>query len=323
MEIELTDAGARDGAFFVYSRWQPVWKGAEGCTVAEIASVGEFVWRIRLVDRKRGVAQRVAIGIVLPLTRQIWFWVLCGVVAASLITALWRYIAFARLREQHALEQERARIARDLHDDIGAGLTEIAMQSSLVSRDIAPSVSKEALNRMDHVSRSASVLTRSIDEIVWALNPANDTLERFVSYLSHATTQFLASAGLGVRWDIPENLPATVLSGKVRHYLFLVVREALNNTVKHARADLVRIELRVADDELHFIIEDNGCGFTPDAVGAAGTHEGLESMRVRLEEIGGKFSLTSRPGEGTRVVFSAPLNGMPGRGRSWMQRLFP
>ena len=317
MEIELADAGARDGDLFIYSHLQPVWKAAQGCTVAEIASAGEYVWRISLVDRECGAMQSITLGILLPVTQQIWFWLLCAVLVSSLIFAVWRYIAYARLREQHALEQERARIARDLHDDIGAGLTEIAMQSSLVSRDIAPHVSEEALHRIDRVCKSASELTRNIDEIVWALNPANDTLERFVSYLSHATTQFLNAAGLAVRFDIPAVLPATVLSGKARHYLFLVLREALNNAVKYARADLVQIGLQVSDDTLSFVVEDNGCGFKPEAVGADGTHEGLASMRDRLKEIGGQFKLTSQLGSGTRVEFSVPLRGPEG----WVQRL--
>ena len=98
---------------FIYSRRQPVWQAAEGCEVAEIASAGEYVWRINLVNRQCGAPQRVVLGILLPVTRQIWFWALCSVLVASLLFGIWRYIAFTRLREQHAVEQERARIARD------------------------------------------------------------------------------------------------------------------------------------------------------------------------------------------------------------------
>jgi signal transduction histidine kinase len=320
MEIELADAGARDGDLFVYSRLPLVLKGAVGCTATGIASAGEYVWRISLVDRQRGVSQRLVLSVLLPITRQLWFWALCSVLVASLLFAVWRYIAYARLREQHLLEQERARIARDLHDDIGAGLTEIAMQSSLVSSDIAPGASPDTLRRIDRVCQSAFELTRNIDEIVWALNPANDTLERFVTYLTHATTQFLNAAGLAVRFDIPPGLPNLILSGKVRHYLFLVMREALNNAVKHSRADLLRIGLRVEADELRFVVEDNGCGFTPAALGQDGTHEGLESMPRRLAELGGQFCLTSHPGAGTRVAFSVPLRGQLGRSRGWFNR---
>ncbi|MEI7900531.1 MAG: two-component regulator propeller domain-containing protein, partial [bacterium] len=214
-----------------------------------------------------------------------------------------------RLELLQATAQERARIARDLHDDIGAGLTEIAMQSHWVSRDIAPSAAPDTLRRIDRVCQSATELTRSVDEIVWAVNPANDTLERFVNYLSQAAVQFLNAPGLRVRFDIPAGLPAAVLSGKARHNLFLAVREALNNATKHARAEVVRIVVRVEDDELHLRVEDNGCGFAPENAGAAGTHEGLENMRRRMEELGGRFCLASRPGEGTKVEFIAPLQG--------------
>ena len=127
------------------------------------------------------------------------------------------------------------------------------------------------------------------------------------NYLVQTTEQFLDAAGLRVRFDIPRELPAAALPGKVRHFLFLAAREALNNVSKHARADLVRLEIRVEAGGLRVAIEDNGCGFAPERTGAAGTHEGLDTMRRRMDEIGGQFRLTSRPGGGTRVEFFVPL----------------
>jgi len=110
-----------------------------------------------------------------------------------------------------------------------------------------------------------------------------------------------------VRFDIPEDMPSTALAGKVRHYLFLAVREALNNAVRHARADLIRLEIRAENSSVRIAVEDNGCGFAPEQTTGAGTHEGLTNMRRRMEEIGGRFQIASRPGGGTRVEFIAPL----------------
>ena len=213
----------------------------------------------------------------------------------------------AEAGRQHALERERSRIARDLHDDFGAGLTEIAMHSDWVRRDLAQGPTAETQRRMDRVCQSAIELTRSVDEIVWALNPANDTLDRFANYLMQSAKLFLDAAGLRARFDIPPELPAITLAGTTRHHLFLAVREALNNVTKHAHADLVRIELRVEATGLHIAVQDNGRGFLPAEAGAAGTQEGLESMRQRMEEIGGQFLLTSHPGTGTRAEFLLPL----------------
>ncbi len=219
----------------------------------------------------------------------------------------------AEIEREQVLERERARIARDLHDDIGAGLSEIAMQSDWVRRDLARGPTADTQRRIEHVCQSAIELTRSVDEIVWAVTPANDTLTRFANYLTQSTEQFLDAAGVRVRFGLPPELPAIALPGKVRHFLFLAAREALNNATKHARADLVRLELVANAEGLRLAVEDNGVGFDPENAGAAGTHEGLNSMRRRMEEIGGQLQLTSRPGAGTRVEFCVPLPPEPAK----------
>ena len=253
------------------------------------------------------------IEVLVPVYLRVEFW-LVGT-AIVLVGAAWigRVAAqrrmqrrIAEIEHEQRLDKERARIARDLHDEIGAGLTEIAMQSDWVRRDLAGVNLPGTQGRIESVCRSAVDLVRSVDEIVWAVNPANDTVERFVNYLAQSTEQFLEAAGLRVRFDIPEQLPAGTLTGVQRHGLFLAVREALNNAVKHARADLVRLEIQVDAARLRITVEDNGCGFEPEATGREGIHEGLENMRRRLEEIGGRFSLASRPGGGTRVEFQMP-----------------
>lgn len=212
----------------------------------------------------------------------------------------------AEIEREQVLERERARIARDLHDEIGAGLSEIAMQSDWVRRDLARGPTPETQRRIQHVCQSAIELTRSVDEIVWAVTPANDTLPRFANYLTQSTEQFLDAAGVRLRFDLPAELPAIALPGKIRHFLFLSVREALNNATKHAQASLVRLELLLDREGLRIAVEDDGVGFDPGKVGAAGTHEGMDSLRRRMEEIGGEFRLSSRPGGGTRVEFCVP-----------------
>jgi signal transduction histidine kinase len=183
------------------------------------------------------------------------------------------------------------------------------MQSDWVRRDFTQGPTTETQRRIERVCQSAIELTRSVDEIVWAVNPANDTVERFANYLVQSTEQFLDAAGLRVRFYIPRELPKTALPGKVRHFLFLAAREALNNIVKHARADLVRLEIKLTENGLSIVVEDNGCGFDPAQAGTAGTHEGMNTMRQRMAEIGGQFRLSSKLGDGTRVEFLAPLQG--------------
>jgi signal transduction histidine kinase len=215
----------------------------------------------------------------------------------------------AALESERALERERARIARDLHDDIGAGLSEIAMQGDWVRRDLARGPTADTQRRIERICQSAVELTRGVDEIVWALNPANDTVQCFANYVAQTTEQFLDAAGQRVRFDIPRGLPATELPGKIRHSVFLAVREALNNAAKHAHADLVRLGIQIDGATLRVTVEDNGRGFAPENPGPLGTHEGLDTMRRRMDLAGGEFRLTSRPGAGTRAEFVVPLPG--------------
>ena len=256
------------------------------------------------------------IEVVAPWYQRWEFWLVGAALAGAAAVGTGQLVLRRRIQRrlveverEQALERERARIARDLHDDIGAGLSEIAMQSDWVRRDLARGPTADTQRRIQHVCQSAIDLTRSVDEIVWAVTPANDTLPRFVNYLTQTTEQFLDAAGLRVRFDLPPELPTVALPGKVRHFLFLAVREALNNVTKHARADLVRLEMVIKADGLRLAVEDNGVGFDRDQVGAVGTHEGMDSMRRRMEEIGGTFQVTSRPGGGTRVEFFVPLQG--------------
>jgi signal transduction histidine kinase len=217
----------------------------------------------------------------------------------------------AEMERERQLEQERARIARDLHDDVGAGLTEIAVQADWLRRDVEQLHDAEITSRADRVCQSAVELIRSVDAIVWAVNPKNDTLDRFVGYLTQSADQFVRAAGLGIRLDVPDEVPARPLSGRMRHNLFLIVREVVNNAVKHADARLVRLGVRLdeglAGSCVTLTIEDDGRGFDPHEPAADGHHFGLANIRRRADDIGGTLTLTSRPGSGTRVEVTAPL----------------
>jgi signal transduction histidine kinase len=293
--------------------------GGSGAGQAEYSRLkpGRYWFRVAAAKANGELSgQEVSLPLVVaaPLYQRWEFWLVVGALAAAGAAWLGRVAVQRRMQRQlavleqaQAMERERARIARDLHDNIGAGLTEIAMQSDWVHHDLAQGPTADTRLRVERIRQSATELARSVDEIVWAINPANDTVKRFVNYLTQCTAQFLDAAGLKVRFDIPEVMPSTALAGKARHYLFLAVREALNNAVKHARAGLVRLEIRAVNSSLRIAVEDNGCGLAPAQTSAPGTHEGLANMRRRMEDIGGMFEITSRPEGGTRVTFSVPL----------------
>jgi ligand-binding sensor domain-containing protein/signal transduction histidine kinase len=214
-----------------------------------------------------------------------------------------------QLERQRALERERARIARDIHDDLGASLTRITMLCQSARGELEGH--HQAAADVDQIYGTARELTRAMDEIVWAVNPKHDTLDSLVTYLGRYAQNFLSAAAIRCRLDVPLHLPAWALTAEIRHHVFLAFKEALNNVVKHALATEVGVSLELLPNGFVLMIKDNGHGFefpSPAARPfAAGEHarvapgNGLLNMRKRLEEIGGRCEWQTAPGDGTRV----------------------
>ena len=237
-----------------------------------------------------------------------WFWPAIALLGAALLgIGVWqaarrRYRRkIERLEMQAALEKDRMRIARDIHDDVGAQLTRLTLLCAGLDREAADP-------RVGEISTTARQLVHSMDEIVWAVDPGNDTLDHLGTYLCRFAGEFFEDSGVRARYDVPALLPAVPLSAEVRHNLFLAVKEALNNVLKHAAAREVRLALTATPTALEVSIGDDGAGFAPDD--APGGH-GLRNMRRRLEEIGGSCRIESAPGTGTRVTFHWPLPSAP------------
>ncbi|MBU6408800.1 MAG: hypothetical protein KGR98_00300 [Verrucomicrobia bacterium] len=246
---------------------------------------------------------------VTPFLWQRWWFRSAALVAfAAIVIVAVRYISFRRLRwrlraleQQAALDKERARIARDLHDDLGSHLTEIVLLSDLMLDD--PDKSNHSARR---VSETARQVIKTLDETVWAVNPRNDTLAHLIDYIGQFAVEFLRMAGISCQMDAPLRVPEKMVSTEVRHNLFLVVKEALNNIVTHANATEVSLKITINESDARIAIEDNGRGFA--LAPNNGSADGLRNMRRRIEEIGGEFDLQSRPATGTRITVTARLN---------------
>jgi len=202
-----------------------------------------------------------------------------------------------RAERERALEFERSRIARDLHDDLGSSLTEIRVMASTGLR--AQVADKRSSTLFHSISQKAHNLVSALDVIVWAVDPEANSLQSLADYLSSYAGDYLASAGITSRFRIPVALPVATLDGRTRHELFLAVKETLHNIVQHSRASEVEFHLHVEKRVLEITIIDNGCGFDLDAVTEAG--HGLRNIPERLARLGGRGELKSRPGEGTSV----------------------
>lgn len=238
------------------------------------------------------------------------FWVCVGLLLAGGIAGSVRYMekrkVQARLKKlelAHAMETERARIARDIHDDIGAGLTEIGLTSELFEDpELSPREVREFAREISVRSRE---LVSGMDEIVWAINPRNDSLKSSVAYFSQYADRVFKPAGLRCRMEVQPNLKEFPLSSEQRHNFFLGFKEALNNILKHAAAHEVRMTAGMDGNFFVFSVVDDGVGFSEKPDG--GTQDGLLNLRARLEKIGGECQIRSEVGRGTEVVFRLPL----------------
>jgi signal transduction histidine kinase/ligand-binding sensor domain-containing protein len=238
-----------------------------------------------------------------------WFQLAVVVLFTSAVVAGVRYVSFRRLRlelrlleQQAVLDKERTRIARDLHDDLGCSLTHVALLLEMNEQQAANGNGPNGKSQV--CSPMVRNVIKSVDEIVWAINPRNDNLQYLADYIVEFSVNFLHAAGIRPRVDLPERIPERAVSPEVRHNLFLVVKEALNNIVRHADASEARFRLTTTNAELSIVIEDNGCGFErpPESASA----DGLRNMRQRMEEIGGGLQIESKPGKGTKVSLSYP-----------------
>ena len=239
-----------------------------------------------------------------------WFKLAAGgaglscVLGALLLIQRRRHLAMVLMLEQrHVLDQERTRIARDIHDQVGANLTKIGMQTNMLRQ--ASDLNETSQSLIQGVADTTREMLQSMDEIVWAINPRNDTLENAINYLIHYTRDFLRPAGISYKLDVPVNLPDVFVSTELRHNLFMAFREALNNAVKHGHPRHIQLVLTLQKHQLKLIVEDDGNGFLPTD-GAAGT-DGLENMRQRMKSVAGHCFVESVPGHGTKVVFELPL----------------
>jgi ligand-binding sensor domain-containing protein/signal transduction histidine kinase len=208
-----------------------------------------------------------------------------------------------RLEKFQAIELERARIAKDMHDDLGSSLTQISLMSELATRN--GDDSEKLKGHLQEIGQSTRSVLQSLEEIVWATNPRHDTLEGLVSFLGKYASDFLRPAAIACRLDLPPLLPPVPISTQVRHNLLLVMKEALTNVVKHAGATEVWVRAEWLDPVLEIVIEDNGKGLR--ASEADPHSDGLRNMNHRLSSLGGSFAIDAGAGRGTRVKMRVPV----------------
>lgn len=248
-----------------------------------------------------------------------WFRLTAAAVFTAALIGMVRYLSFRRLRRhleqlerQAELHRERTRIARDMHDEVGAKLSRLSLLSEMASQ---PSLAPESFrDEIGEISETARETIRSFEDIVWAVNPRNDSLADLVDYLCRFAEELFDGTSTGCAFDVPAELPAVELPTELRHHLFLAAKEALHNVLKHARASRVWLRVACTDQSLEIVIEDDGCGFCVETQGTGGGN-GLGNMRERMRQMQGTFEVQSQQGVGSRVMLRTECPREPGTGR--------
>jgi signal transduction histidine kinase len=258
------------------------------------------------------IGATLAIKVLPPFWRTWWFMTASALCLVGAIAGVVHYVStqklqrqLAGMRQQQALEKERARIARDIHDQLGASLTQVSLLGEMVESDKDSPSEVEA--HAKQISQTARDTTLALDEIVWTVNPSNDTLEGLVTYVCKYVQDYLGIAELRYRLDIPAQLPEAEISPEVRHNVFLTSKEAITNIVRHARAKSVWVRLRVEPSSFVLEIQDDGKGIPNLEEKKAGSRNGLRNMARRMDDIGGKFDIMAGPEGGTLVRLTVPL----------------
>ncbi|WP_226895309.1 histidine kinase [Luteolibacter marinus] len=278
---------------------------------------GKYVFRaIAVGNDPRPMSTHLTFPIVVeqPFWRHSWFMpvvVSAGVLGVGLLFfAAYRRKSRHRLaavKLRHALESDRARIARDMHDDLGTRVTVLNLAASFVRRAIDHDAGK-ARERVVRLESAARDLVHAMEGLVWAVNPSNDTLDHLANHVSAVAQELFRDSPVKLRILIPGDLPAVSLRSDFRHHFALGVKEALHNVLKHAGASEVILRMDVEDGNLVAEIIDDGQGFDP-AKSREGN--GLQNLAVRFEELGGECIIESTVGKGTRAVFRCQLPKVP------------
>jgi two-component sensor histidine kinase len=244
-----------------------------------------------------------------------WFQLsLLAVCVLAILFCLWLMTQLAaQSQAQRFLQLERARIARDIHDDLGARLTELVLLGEVMQSELP--ADSETRGQFNQICEKARGLSHALDEIVWAINSRRDTLRDFVSYVCKYAQLFLSATPIRCRLDVEPEIPAVAFDLPIRRNLFLAVKEALNNAAKHSEAGKLFLRIYRQNQKLSVVVEDDGKGFDPAQTDLM--RNGVTNMAQRMHEVRGTCCLSAQPGQGCRVEFMVPLKSA--RHLAWFQ----
>jgi signal transduction histidine kinase len=217
-------------------------------------------------------------------------------------------------KERWLLQRERARIAREIHDDIGARMTLLVLHGEEAQNGL--SNDSETSSKLVQICEEARGLLSTMDEILWAVNPRRDTLRDFAAYVCNYAQEFLKPTQIQCLFEVDPEMSATAFDLPLRRSLLMAIKETLNNAVKHSKATELRLQIKWLGQRLIVVVQDNGKGF--DQAVIKSERNGLSNMAQRMNELGGSCVITSEPSQGCRVEFDIPLKHQQSRSWAWI-----
>jgi len=274
---------------------------------------GEYIFHVKGTNSDgvwNDTERTLTIIVTPPFWKTAWFRILSAVIVLVIVGGSIRAIELRKIRErtraleqETAIERERLRISKDMHDDLGSRLTQIELLSNLTKRNTKDEKSVE--KNLEEISTAADEIVTAFDEIVWAVNPRYDTVEDLMDYLAQFVSSYLGRARIESHVDLSPVQSGIHVSAEIRHNIFMVLKESLNNIAKYARAKDVWVEFNCSNYVLTMMVKDNGVGFDVEEVKKFS--EGLNNMKKRMEDVGGICEVASAPGTGTTVRLTVQL----------------
>ena len=212
--------------------------------------------------------------------------------------------AVEKLQSQFAVEKLRNKISGELHDDLGSTLSGISMYSYMINDLLQSGKYEEAKQSADIIQKSAGEMVHNLNELVWTINPEQDTLQKLIERLEEFATNMAALKNMKLQISIPDSLKEIILPVESRRNIYLFCKEAINNAVKYSGGSLLELKIKEANGRLEFSVNDDGNGFDEVMVRRG---NGLENMQKRADEIGAMLTIQSKKGEGARLAMQLKI----------------
>lgn len=242
-----------------------------------------------------------------PWYRTWWFKTFLFITGAALIFFITRMYFLTKiakqraiLEKQRAVQNERDRIAYDMHDDLGSGLTKISYLSKEAIRK------NENRAELDRINETSVELVKNMSELIWAMKVENDSLLDLLSYLRHYAMEYFDTNQIAIKMEIDELVEDEQISGEIRRQIFLVFKEALHNIVKHAQTEKVFIQIQLNDGRMRISVRDFGQGIQGSEVGKSRSGNGMKTMQERIRKLNGVMQVNNGK-TGVELIFEFPF----------------